>query len=72
MFLLDTNVVSELRKAKAGNADANVTAWVSGVPYGSLFISAITVLELEMGNQPPPPKRKPRSMPCWRKPFPER
>ena len=49
MFLLDTNVVSELRKAKAGKADANVTAWASGVPYGSLFISAITALELEMG-----------------------
>ena len=49
MFLLDTNVVSELRKAKAGKADANVTAWARGVPYSSLFISAITVLELEMG-----------------------
>ena len=49
MFLLDTNVVSELRKAKAGKADANVTAWVSGVPYSSLYISAITMLELEMG-----------------------
>lgn len=49
MFLLDTNVVSELRKAKAGKADLHVTAWASRVPYGSLFISAITVLELEMG-----------------------
>ncbi|MFA7292224.1 MAG: type II toxin-antitoxin system VapC family toxin [Rhodocyclaceae bacterium] len=49
MFLLDTNVVSELRKAKAGKADAHVTAWAGSVPYGSLFISAITVLELEMG-----------------------
>lgn len=49
MFLLDTNVVSELRKAKAGKADPNLTAWASAVPYGSLFISAITVLELEMG-----------------------
>lgn len=49
MFLLDTNVVSELRKAKAGKADANVAAWAGGVPHGSLFISAITVLELEMG-----------------------
>ena len=49
MFLLDTNVVSELRKAKAGKADANVSSWASGVPYGSLFISVITVLELEMG-----------------------
>lgn len=49
MFLLDTNVVSELRKAKAGKADPNVAAWAGGVPHGSLFISAITVLELEMG-----------------------
>lgn len=49
MFLLDTNVVSELRKAGAGKADANVVAWASSVPYGSLFVSAITVLELESG-----------------------
>lgn len=49
MFLLDTNVVSELRKAKTGRADANVTAWAGSVPFGSLFISAITLLELEMG-----------------------
>ena len=49
MFLLDTNVVSELRKAKSGKANTNVTAWASNVPYGSLYISAITVLELEMG-----------------------
>jgi predicted nucleic acid-binding protein len=49
MFVLDTNVVSELRRAKSGKADPNVVAWASGVPYGSLFISAITVLELEMG-----------------------
>ena len=49
MYLLDTNVVSELRKAKAGKADANVTAWAGRVPFGSLFISTITLLELEMG-----------------------
>ncbi|MEX0693709.1 MAG: type II toxin-antitoxin system VapC family toxin [Rhodospirillales bacterium] len=49
MFILDTNVVSELRKAKSGKADPGVTAWVSGVLPTSLFLSAITVLELEMG-----------------------
>lgn len=49
MFLLDTNVVSELRKSKAGKANANVIAWANSVAYGSLFISAITVLELETG-----------------------
>lgn len=48
-FLLDTNVVSELRKAKAGKANAAVTAWASQVPAGSLYVSAITLLELEMG-----------------------
>lgn len=50
MFILDTNVVSELRKAKAGRADPNVTAWATSVPAGSLFLSAITILELETGT----------------------
>jgi predicted nucleic acid-binding protein len=49
MFLLDTNVVSELRKAKSGKADKNVVAWAAGVPAFSLFLSSITVLELEIG-----------------------
>jgi predicted nucleic acid-binding protein len=49
MFILDTNVVSELRKAKAGKADKQVTAWAAGVLPGSLFLSAITILELELG-----------------------
>jgi predicted nucleic acid-binding protein len=49
MFLLDTNVVSELRKAKAGKADSKVTRWAKDTSTLSLFISVITVLELEMG-----------------------
>ncbi|MDT4834174.1 Toxin FitB [compost metagenome] len=49
MFVLDTNVVSELRKAKAGKADPCLTAWASTLLPGQLFISAITVLELETG-----------------------
>jgi toxin FitB len=49
MFVLDTNVVSELRKSKSGRANKNVTAWATAVPVGSLFISAITLLELEVG-----------------------
>jgi predicted nucleic acid-binding protein len=49
MFVLDTNVVSELRKAKAGKADTNVAAWAANVPASSLFLSAITILELETG-----------------------
>ncbi|MBX8531824.1 type II toxin-antitoxin system VapC family toxin [Pseudomonas cichorii] len=46
MFLLDTNVVSELRKR---NADANVVRWANDHASASLFISAITVMELETG-----------------------
>ena len=49
MFLLDTNVVSELRKIRLGKADLHVTEWADSVDAGSLYISAITVLELEVG-----------------------
>jgi predicted nucleic acid-binding protein len=50
MFLLDTNVISELRRAKAGKADRNVVAWVRTVSAGSLFLSAIVIQELEIGT----------------------
>lgn len=49
MFVLDTNVVSELRKAAAGKADPNVAAWAASVAAASLFLSAISILELEVG-----------------------
>lgn len=47
--LLDTNVVSELRKVGDGKADPNVTAWLSAQDSRDLYISAITILELERG-----------------------
>ena len=49
MFVLDTNVVSELRKARLGKADSNVTAWAKSVDASDLFVSAITIMELELG-----------------------
>jgi toxin FitB len=49
MFVLDTNVLSELRKARLGKADPNVTAWAAGVDAAALFVSAITIMELELG-----------------------
>lgn len=49
MFLLDTNVISELRKARAGKAHPHVAAWVQTVPAGSLFLSVIVIQELEIG-----------------------
>ena len=49
MFVLDTNVVSELRKVRFGKADTNVTAWTASVDAADLFVSAITIMELELG-----------------------
>jgi len=49
MFVLDTNVVSELRKVKLGKANTNVTAWAESIDAADLFVSAITIMELELG-----------------------
>ncbi|MGH9135968.1 MAG: type II toxin-antitoxin system VapC family toxin [Acidimicrobiales bacterium] len=49
MFVLDTNVVSELRKVRAGKANPGVAEWASGVPSGQMFLSSITIHELEHG-----------------------
>lgn len=47
MYILDTNVVSELRKAK--KAHQNVKKWAQPLSAASLYISVISVLELEIG-----------------------
>lgn len=47
MFLLDTNVLSELRRRD--RTDANVAAWADAVDTEALFLSTITVLEIEIG-----------------------
>ncbi|WP_323872185.1 type II toxin-antitoxin system VapC family toxin [Xenorhabdus doucetiae] len=49
MYVLDTNVVSELRKIRAGKADPKVAAWAESVEATDLFVSAITIMELELG-----------------------
>ncbi len=46
MFLLDTNVVSELRRAKPHGA---VVAWIEAAPPEALFLSAITLAEIQRG-----------------------
>jgi predicted nucleic acid-binding protein len=45
-YLLDTNVISELRKARPHGA---VTAWISAMEEASLFVSAVTLGELQVG-----------------------
>lgn len=49
MFILDTNVVSELRKVRLGRADAQVAQWAERADTASLYLSVITVQELEIG-----------------------
>src|SRR3546814_721540 len=49
MYLLDTNVLSELRKIRLGKADAHVAAWADSVDANDLYLSAITLQELEIG-----------------------
>jgi predicted nucleic acid-binding protein len=49
MYLLDTNVVSELRKVRAGKADQAVSDWAAANESAPMFISAITIHELEHG-----------------------
>ena len=48
MYVLDTNVISELRQGKS-NPSAAVRAWASDKPAHQLFLSAISILELEKG-----------------------
>ena len=49
MYLLDTNVVSELRKIRLGKADSHVASWADSVDATDLYLSVITVQELEIG-----------------------
>jgi predicted nucleic acid-binding protein len=48
MFLLDTNVISELRRPK--RESTNVVTCASTIPATSFFLSAISILEIELGT----------------------
>ena len=50
MYLLDTNVVSELRKIKTGRANLHVKMWSENESLESTFLSVITIMELEQGT----------------------
>ena len=49
MFLLDTNVVSELRKVQSGKADWRVAAWLRNADPEQQFLSVVVLEELEIG-----------------------
>ena len=47
MFLLDTNVISEVRKGR--RSDSNVSNWYTGVGESQLYISSLTIGEIRKG-----------------------
>lgn len=46
MFLLDTNVISELRKIRP---NSSVVAWIESVADNDLYISVVTLAEIQAG-----------------------
>jgi len=49
MYLLDTNVVSELRKIRLGKANRHVADWADSMDATDLYLSVISIQELEIG-----------------------
>lgn len=49
MYLLDTNIISEMRKVKSGKANPNLTAWLAQQDSNSFYTSAVVMMELERG-----------------------
>lgn len=68
-FLLDKNVVSELGKAKVGKAHRALTAWAVRNPAGNLYVSLVTLLELEIGVLQLSPIRIKAEAPCGAYPL---
>lgn len=64
MYLLDTNVVSELRKPKPHGA---VVAWVQAAPDVGLFLSAVTIGEIQAGIEITREQDLPKArlLECW-------
>ncbi|MGO9776223.1 MAG: type II toxin-antitoxin system VapC family toxin [Terracidiphilus sp.] len=50
MYVLDTNVISEFRKARIGKADRQVAAWANSVSAESMYLSSVCILEMELGT----------------------
>lgn len=48
-YLLDTNVVSELRKLRSGRANPGVAEWARGRDASDLFVSVVTIAEIDFG-----------------------
>jgi toxin FitB len=49
MYLLDTNVVSEFRKITMRRGNQNVVRWAESVRSETLYLSSVTILEIDTG-----------------------
>lgn len=49
MYLLDTNIISELRKLSNGKADHNVARWFSSVALNECYLCATVITEVRLG-----------------------
>ncbi|WP_017326613.1 type II toxin-antitoxin system VapC family toxin [Synechococcus sp. PCC 7336] len=49
MFLLDTNIVSELRKVGSPKVNSGVEQWAKATPGEQTYISVVTIFEIERG-----------------------
>ncbi|XXQ69159.1 type II toxin-antitoxin system VapC family toxin [Neisseriaceae bacterium B1] len=49
MYLLDTNIISEIRKIGQGKANSGVATWANQTSSSDMYMSCITLLELEKG-----------------------
>jgi predicted nucleic acid-binding protein len=68
VFLLNTNVVSERRKAGDGRADADVVAFLAGCDAAQFYLCSITIMKLELGIcswSDAAPCRAPGCAPGW-------
>jgi toxin FitB len=65
MYLLDTDVVAALRKAKAQPAEAGLPGWARSVPRDQLFVSALTLVELEAACRQPRDKAAVARLQQW-------
>ncbi|WP_444813240.1 PIN domain-containing protein [Variovorax saccharolyticus] len=57
MYLLDTNVISELRRPRPHGA---VLAWLQSVPDSDLHVSAVSLGEIQGGSRSPVSRTRPR------------
>lgn len=48
-YILDTNIISELRKVGGGKGDANVATWFADKNADDMFVSAISIMEIDIG-----------------------